>query len=270
MLTAKEVREKNLQDGKDFIFLGKVRYQEGESFKRGEKDITVKKIIDPHHFIAGGGDSWHTGMFDDFDCTHGKNMIPLEYNDSSFRCAILRLTSKQVFNPDVTVLRADGKLDNLGECMIRYDKNRGTYCVSTLDYEEKNNNLFTAVQNVFGHGTMEVIYALQEWGESGEQPIEILIDDENCPTVKYKGVPHTVVEQGLYSESPESDTLTLLKRHSSPSQNYVIVKNLKEQNGEYVGETLSEEENLTMGLDVFYSQVVFAEGGNGKKTEAEL
>ncbi|MBQ3495219.1 MAG: hypothetical protein IJN78_00155 [Clostridia bacterium] len=270
MLTAKEVREKKLQDGKDFIFLGKVRYQEGESFKRKDKDITVKKIIDPHHFITNNGESWHTGMFNDFNCIHGKNMIPLEYNESSFRCAVLRLTSKQVFNPDVTVLRADGKFDELGECMIRYDKNKGTFSIETLDYEEKNNNLFMGVQNVFGHGTMEVIYALQEWGESGEQPIEILIDDENCTTVKYEGVPHTVVEQGLYCDSPESDTLTLLKRHSSPSQNFVIVKNLKEQNGEYVGETLSEEENFTTGLDVFYSQVVFAEGGNGKKTEAEL
>ena len=270
MLTAKEVREKNLQDGKDYIVLGNVRYQSGESFQRGEKDITVKKIIDQHHFITDGGESWHTGMFNDFTCTHGKNMIPLEMNDKSFRCAVIRLTSKQVFNPDITVLRADGKFDELGECVIRYDKNRGTFSIETLDYEEKNNNLFTGVQNVFGHGTMDVIYSLQDWGESGEQPTEILIEDENCPTVRYKGVPHTVVQSALDIENPERDTVTLLKKHCSPAQSFVVVRNLEEQNGEYVGETIAEEDSFTMGLETFYTQAVFTEGENGKKTEAEL
>ncbi len=270
MLTDREAREKNLQDGKDYIFLGSVRYQKGESFKHRDRDVTVTKIIDPHHFIANGGESWHTGMFLDNDCTHGKNMIPLEFNSKQLRNALVRMSCKQVFNPDISVLREDGQIENLGECMIRYNKNEGLYVVETKDREEKHESPFTAVQNVFGHGGMEVIYSLQDWGESGEVPQEILIDDENCTEVRYEGIPHTVVEKALDSENPKTDTVTLLKRHCSPAQTYVLVRNLQEENGGYVGENITEEDNFLSGLEAFYDHAVFTEGGNGKKTEAEL
>ena len=63
MLTRKEIEKKGLRDGKDYIYLGDVRYREGDKFERNGKEVGVRKIIDDYHFIASNGESWHTGMF---------------------------------------------------------------------------------------------------------------------------------------------------------------------------------------------------------------
>lgn len=67
MLTRKEVESKGLIDGKDYLSIGGVRYQVGESFYQGDKKITVKSIIDPHHFNSHDNSCWHTGMFYDYN-----------------------------------------------------------------------------------------------------------------------------------------------------------------------------------------------------------
>ena len=46
MLTRKEIEQKGLQAGKDYIYLGDVGYREGDKFERNGKEVGVRKIID--------------------------------------------------------------------------------------------------------------------------------------------------------------------------------------------------------------------------------
>ncbi len=249
MLTEKEVEEKGFIEGKDYIYLGGVRYQKGDKFLQKDREIGVQRIIDAHHFITDKYESWHTGMFDDSRCLHSKNMIPLAYNQKSFMKAQIRLTSKQVFNPDVMVLRGDGKIENFGECLIRYDKNTQEYHIQMRDKEIRDKSLHCLLLDGFGSMYLEMIYALQDWGESGDMPRELLLDDQ-CDKVRYEGIENTLVCEDRLAENP-AERVVLLKKHCQPSQGFVIVKNLLDNGNEYVGETLAEETEFCDGVETF-------------------
>lgn len=60
-----------MKQGKDFIYISRVKYREGDSFYMPNgKEIIVKKIIDEVHFITADGWSWHSNMFYDHHCHH--------------------------------------------------------------------------------------------------------------------------------------------------------------------------------------------------------
>lgn len=268
MLTKKEVKDKNLQEGKDYLYIGEIRYQPGESFSCRGQDVTIKRIIDSHHFNAIDGSCWHTGMFYDNDCTHGKYMIPLEYNNYTFRYAEQKMTMKQVFNPDITILHGIGEWEDLGECLIRYDKNAKAYSVETREQIEKNESLHSVLWTVFGAGTEEMMCVLQEWGDGKIMPQSILLDDDNCKKIRYDGFEHTIVEQGLTYNN--TDTITLLKRHCFPSQSFAVVKNLVEYDGSYTGETIDEVKGFNIGIAIFKNYAKSKERKNAKESEREL
>lgn len=252
MLTTKQVRELGLKDGKDFIYLGNVRYEQGDTFFRGKKEVAVKTIIDSHHFISGDGSSWHTGMFYDFDCFHGKNMIPLEYKDRSFNHAEQRLRARQVYNPDIKVLHGNKSIEDLGSCAIRYLRDDCKFAIE-LGGEEvsKNPDLSVALTEAFGDKAIEIMYALQDWGDSGEMPQELLLDD-NCKKVKFARIDNTEVCSGRFAGNP-STKITLLKKHCEPSHHYILVQNMRlQEDGTYSGQEIYEAEDFNEAADTYY------------------
>ncbi len=74
MLTRQEAESQKLIDGKDFMWMGGALYQTGDRFLKGstngDKEITVKEILDQTHFFDQGNYCWHIGMFDDYRCRH--------------------------------------------------------------------------------------------------------------------------------------------------------------------------------------------------------
>ena len=244
MLTQKEVEEKELQNGKDYLYLSGVRYREGEKFLRGDKEITIKKIVDQCHFLAGDNSCWHTEMFYDYKCLHGKNMIPLEYNSRSFNLAEQRLRAQQVFCPTIKILHGSSRIEKKGFCMIRYMSENCQYEAAVGDkIRYRSGSLFDVLHKAFGKQTMEVAYALQDWGESGEMPQELLLDD-NCKTIVFAGIDNTEVCSGRLADDPKS-RVTLLKKHCEPSHHYVFVRDLTPQeDGAFFGDELEEAETF--------------------------
>lgn len=251
MLTRKEIENKGLIDGKDYLYIGGVRYQVGESFYRGEKKITVKSIIDPHHFNSNDNSCWHTGMFDDFKCLHGKNMQPLEYDERKERDVENRLLSKQVFFTDIYILHDGKKLENVGECLFRYVRKSHCYLTEINDNQfYRGSSLCASISQAFGKQSSEVMFALQDWGVSGENIGSLLLDD-NCKKIRYEGFDHTLICTG--KEEGTGEKITLLKRHSEPAQQFVFVRYLKQlSSGEYIGDSIWEDTNFGDAANTFY------------------
>lgn len=251
MLTRKDVESKGLVDGKDYLNIGGVRYQVGESFYQGDKKITVKSIIDPHHFNSHDNSCWHTGMFYDYKCIHGKNMKPLEFDERAERAAEIRLRGKQVYQADVFILHDGKKLEDLGECLFRYVHKSYRYLTEINDNQYyRGSSLCEAISQAFGKQSSEVMFALQDWGESGENIGSILLDD-NCKKIRYEGFDHTVICSG--KEEGTGENVTLLKRHCEPAQQFALVRYLKPlSNGEYIGDTVCEDTNFNDAADTFY------------------
>ncbi|MCM1360238.1 MAG: hypothetical protein NC183_06970 [Corallococcus sp.] len=250
MLTRKEVEERNLTEGKDFVYMGRVRYQVGDSFFRGDKKIGIKQIIDPVHFLSDDYSCWHTYMFHDFKCRHGKNMIPLEYNGIYYDDAEERLQTKQVFTTDVFVLNKNKKIEHKGNCIIRFSPESNDYILEIGENETyKSNALCGVLSEAFGEQSNEMLYVLQDWGVSGEMPQEVLLDD-NCKKIKYEGFDHTLICSGKMENT--NDTVTLLKRHCEPAQQFVLVRYLKPlESGEYIGDNVWEDTNFNDAANTF-------------------
>lgn len=126
MLTRKEIEKKGLRDGKDYIYLGDVRYREGDKFERNGKEVGVRKIIDDYHFIASNGESWHTGMFYEQGCSHGRDMIPLEFDPRMFDKAEERLKNHQIYHTEVYAMK-DGRIEHNGTLIARYDSRHNDF-----------------------------------------------------------------------------------------------------------------------------------------------
>ena len=73
MVTLKEILEKNLKDGKDYLYIGGVRLKNGDKFICNGRDIEIKEILDQVHFLDKKHSScWHSYMFYDRKCSHIK------------------------------------------------------------------------------------------------------------------------------------------------------------------------------------------------------
>lgn len=70
MLSRKEIEEKNLKEGKDYIYLGNEIYQTGDKFLSRGEAVEIKEILDQVHFFSGNYECWHTFMFYQRDCFH--------------------------------------------------------------------------------------------------------------------------------------------------------------------------------------------------------
>ena len=238
MLTKKEVEQKGLQEGKDYIYLGKVRYREGDRFICKEEELSVRRIIDSHHFIATHGESWHTGMFDDLNCCYGHNMIPLEFNERMFEKAEERLRHHQIFHTELFVLQ-DGKIQEEGTFLARYNHNHDDY---RAEIDGKISRDFCSLQAAIGllcpEYAEELRCIVQEWGVSGEEMRGILLDNGK-ERILYEGIEHTPVAFGKVQN--EGTTIAVLKRICSPAQHYSFVRNFSmKESGEYGGETMDE------------------------------
>ena len=251
MLTRKEVELNGLKDGKDYIYLGDVRYQVGDKFYHDGMEVVIASIIDSAHFMSEKGNCWHTGMFYDKKCEHGRNMKPLEYSDRAVRDAEIRLRNKQFFNPNIFILRDGEKLEEVGECLFRYVHKSSRYITEINDNQMyKDSSLCSVVSQAFGKLSSEVMFTLQDWGVSGEGCKSILLDD-NCKTISYEGFKHTVVCSGKMEGT--NDTVTLLKRHCEPAQQFALVRYLKcLSNGEYIGDTVWEDTDFFDAAETFY------------------
>ncbi len=251
MLTRKEVEKRGLKEGKDYLYIGGVRYQVGDKFYRDDMEVVVKTIIDQTHFESERGSCWHTGMFDDYKCLHGKHMKPLEYDDRAMRNAEIRLRNKQIYNPDVYILHDGKKLEEVGECLFRYLHKTSRYISEINDNQiYRESSLCAAISHAFGKQSAEVMFALQNWGESGENAGSLLLDD-NCEKIKYEGFEHTVVCSGKMEGT--NDMVTLLKRHCEPAQQFALVRYLKQlESGEYIGDTVWEDINFNDAANTFY------------------
>lgn len=269
MLTRKEVERRGLQDGKDYLYIGGVRYQVGESFYRDEKKITVKSIIDSHHFNSNDNSCWHTGMFYDYKCLHGKNMKPLEHDEKAERAVENRLCGKQLYQADVYILHDGKKLEKLGECLFRYVHKSYSFLTEIDDDKYyKSRSLYEVISQTFGRQSAEVMFALQDWGVSGKNIGSILLDD-NCEKIRYEGFEHTVVCSGKAEGT--NDTVTLLKRHCEPAQQFALVRYLKPlENGEYIGDTVWEDTNFNDAANTFYEYTGRSVESALNKSEMEM
>ena len=238
MLTRKEVDKNRLKEGKDYINLGKVRYREGDSFIFNDKELSVRHIIDSHHFLATHGECWHTGMFYDLNCRHGHNMIPLEFDERMFEKAEERLRNRQIFNTELFILK-DEKIEGIGTFIARYNCLEKDYRAEGEGVTSRNFlSLQTAIGLIYPKYVEELRCIVQEWGISGESFRGVLLDDDNKKII-YDSFEHTPVCCGKLLE--DDCTVTVLKRHCSPAQRFSFVKDFTvRKNGECIGTTIDE------------------------------
>lgn len=251
MLTRREIKERQLKEGKDYLYIGGVRYQSGDSFNHGIRTVTVKTIIDSYHFNSSDGCCWHTGMFHDYKCTHNTNMKPLEYDERAEDAIERRLRDKQIYLTNIFILHDGKNLENVGECLCRYVHKSSQYLTEINDNQcYRSNSFYASLSQAFGKNFLEVMFVLQNWGVSGKTCDSILIDD-NCKKIKYEGFDHTVVCSGKMQGSNE--IVTLLKRHAEPAQQFVLVGCLQElESGEYIGNNFCEDIDFSDAANSFY------------------
>ncbi len=271
MLTAKEVEEQNLIEGKDYLYLDNVRYRVGDYFLRNGYPIGVKRIIDPHHFITDRYESWHTGMFETYLCEHGKNMIPFEYDRRKIAKFEVSLMNGKVFSTTVFTIDKDGAIERIGEHSIGYDNSTHKFSIKIKDKETKDAFLQKALKERFGDMHEEMLYVLQECGENGNMPKEVLLD-KGCKKLKYEDIDHTLICKGKMLEQPKT-TMALLKRHCYPSQRFVIVKGFDKVGVYTTGETITERSSISGALLRFVDGIdvnTLSFGDENGKSEAEL
>lgn len=238
MLTKKVVEQKGLQEGKDYIYLGDVRYREGDKFERNGKEIGVRKIIDDCHFIASNGESWHTGMFYDQGCRHGRNMIPLEFNPRMFDRAEERLKNNQIYHTEIYTIQ-DGRIEHEGALIARYDRRHNDFRAELGDKISRSYlSLEASLALICPEYFEELRCIVQEWGVGGEGMRGVLLDNGK-ERILYDGIEHTPVAFGKIQN--EGGTIAVLKRICSPAQRYSFVRDLSiKESGEYGGETMDE------------------------------
>jgi len=267
MLTRKEVEKKGLKDGKDYIYLGNVRYREGDSFIFNDKELSVRRIIDSYHFIATHGECWHTGMFDNLRCLHGHNMIPLEYNERMFEKAEERLRHNQIFRTEVYAIQ-NGNLQRKGIFQAEYDPEEHDYRAEIIGSIPRNSlSLYAAIGLSCPQYAEELRCIVQEWGVGGESLHSILLDDGN-ERILYDGFEHTPVCCG--KSLTDGSNITVLKRYCSPAQHFSFIRNFTaDRNGEYSGEIADEVRDFMDAAD-FFEQLTGISVDNGANNVKKL
>lgn len=258
MLTRKEVEQKGLQEGKDYIYLGDVRYRVGDKFERNGKEVGVRKIIDDYHFIASNGESWHTGMFYEQGCSHGRDMVPLEFNPRMFDKAEERLKNHQIYHTEVYAMK-DGRIEHKGTLIARYDSRHNDF---RAELGEEISRSFLSLEAslalICPDYAEELRCIVQEWGVTGEDKQGILLDDGNTHIV-YDGAEYIPVACG--KTSVDLHSIAVLKKMCSPAQQFVFVQDfVKRENGEYCGDIIEEMVDFLDAAELF-------EGLTGRRIE---
>ncbi|MDR3319243.1 MAG: hypothetical protein LBS99_07360 [Clostridiales bacterium] len=70
MFNANDIIDKDLKDGREYLYVGGMRYRLGDCFLQSGREITVKEICDQVHFVDDRSQFWHTHMFYDRKCEH--------------------------------------------------------------------------------------------------------------------------------------------------------------------------------------------------------
>ncbi len=251
-------RKKGLRDGKDYIYLGDVRYREGDKFERNGKEVGVRKIIDDYHFIASNGESWHTGMFYEQGCSHGRDMIPLEFDPRMFDKAEERLKNHQIYHTEVYAMK-DGRIEHNGTLIARYDSRHNDF---RAELGEEISRSFLSLEAslalICPDYAEELRCIVQEWGVTGEDKQGILLDDGNTHIV-YDGAECVPVACG--KTSVDLHPVAVLKKMCSPAQQFVFVQDfVKRENGEYCGDIIEETADFLDAAELF-------EGLTGRRIE---
>lgn len=269
MLTRKEIEANDLKDGKDYLYMGNVLYKEGDRFYAGEREASIKKIIDEVHFLSDRNECLHTFMFHTSHWRHGKNMIPLEVDFNALVKAERRMRYGEDFHTKIVGANGLTKTCYKENLRIYFDREKDKFimCEGFTDehaYSDLSQALYTYNGNTW-NGNKELFFVLQDWGETGEHHKETLIA-KDYDTVRYDGIDNDLLLTAPL-KGDGADKISLLKKHCAPSQGFVLVKNLQKdfESGEYVGETVWEANDFKEISDVMLD---IAEAAK-KEAEAE-
>lgn len=221
-------------------------------------EVGVRKIIDDYHFIASNGESWHTGMFYEQGCSHGRDMIPLEFNPRMFDKAEERLKNHQIYHTEVYTMK-DGHIEHKGTLIARYDSRHNDF---RADLGEEISRSFLSLEAslalICPDYAEELRCIVQEWGVTGEDKQGILLDDGNTHIV-YDGAEYIPVACGKTSVDLRS--VAVLKKMCSPAQQFVFVQDfVKRENGEYCGDIIEKTVDFLDAAELF-------EGLTGRRIE---
>jgi hypothetical protein len=70
MFNAREIIEKDLKDGRDYMLIGGRRYRVGDCLLDGGQEVTIKRIIDPVHLADERNRCLHSYMYYDQKWEH--------------------------------------------------------------------------------------------------------------------------------------------------------------------------------------------------------
>lgn len=269
MVTREEIEAKGLKNGSDYLTMAKVRYKVGDKFYIGDREASVKKIIDEVHFLSDRNECLHTFMFHTSHWRHGKNMIPLELDYDAIEKAERRIQNGEDFHTEIVVANGRDKTCYKENLRIYYDREKDKFVKREgLTDERAYSNLVQALSTYSGNnrdGDDELFFVLQDWGETGENHKETLIA-KDYETVNYDGIDNDLLLTAPL-KSDRTQKVSLLKKHCAPSQSFVLVKNLHKdfESGDVLGETVWEANDFKEISDVM---VDIAEAAK-KEAEAE-
>lgn len=70
MITTEEIIEKELKDGRDYMYIGGLRYRSGDCLLYNGQEMIIKTIIDQTHFFDQRNFCMHSNMFYDQKWEH--------------------------------------------------------------------------------------------------------------------------------------------------------------------------------------------------------
>lgn len=243
MVTREEIESKGMKNGRDYLIMAKVRYKVGDKFYIGDREASVKKIIDEVHFLSDRNECLHTFMFNTSHWQHGKNMIPLEMNYEALEKAENRMRNGEVFQTEIVRTNNMNKYTCFNENLyIYFDRETNAFVMREyLTQESRYDNLLGALRVYTGNtwnGNKELYFVIQDWGETGKSHEQTLVT-ENYDAILYEGIENDLILTGQRKGS-KTDKISLMKKHCAPSQSFLIVKNLHNDCEGYVGETIYE------------------------------
>lgn len=197
-------------------------------------------------------------MFYEQGCSHGRNMVPLEFNPRMFDKAEERLKNHQIYHTEVYTMK-DGHIEHKGTLIARYDSRHNDF---RADLGEEISRSFLSLEAslalICPDYAEELRCIVQEWGVTGEDKQGILLDDGNTHIV-YDGTEYIPVACGKTSVDLRS--VAVLKKMCSPVQQFVFVQDfVKRENGEYCGDIIEETADFLDAAELF-------EGLTGRRIE---
>ena len=197
-------------------------------------------------------------MFYEQGCSHGRDMVPLEFNPRMFDKAEERLKNHQIYHTEVYAMK-DGRIEHKGTLIARYDSRHNDF---RAELGEEISRSFLSLEAslalICPDYAEELRCIVQEWGVTGEDKQGILLDDGNTHIV-YDGAEYIPVACG--KTSVDLHSVAVLKKLCSPAQQFVFVQDfVKRENGEYCGDIIEETADFLDAAELF-------EGLTGRRIE---